>query len=93
MYRGKDCIKKFCTSSREGGKNRIDFEKKKTLSLTNKNLKSHQHAKVCQICGKRILTKLSKTINYQKVRDHCHYTGKYSCTAHSICNLKFSVSN
>ena len=93
MYRGKDCIKKFCTSSREGGKNRIDFEKKKTLSLTNKNLKSHQHAKVCQICGKRILTKLSKTINYQKVRDHCHYTGKYSCIAHSICNLKFSVSN
>ena len=93
LYRGKDCIKKFFTSSRKGGKNRIDFEKKKTLSLTKEDLKSHQHAKVCQICGKRILAKLSKTIDYQKVRDHCRYTGKYSGSAHSICNLKFNVSN
>ena len=30
-------------------------------------------------------------MNYQKVRDHCHYTGKYRGAAHSICNLKFNV--
>ena len=24
---------------------------------------------------------------YKKVRDHCHYTGKCSGAAHSICNL------
>ena len=36
---------------------------------------------------------LSKSINYWKVRDHCHYTGKYRGAAHSICNLKFKVSN
>ena len=45
------------------------------------------------MCRKRILKKLSKTINDQKVRNHCHYTGKYRGAAHSICNLKFTVPN
>ena len=41
----------------------------------------------------RFLRNLSTNINYRKVRDHCHYTGKYRGTVHSICNLKFNVSN
>ena len=28
----------------------------------------------------------------RKVRDHCHYTGKYRGTAHSICNLRYKVT-
>ena len=28
--------------------------------------------------------------NY-KVRDHCHYTGKYGGAAHNICNLRYNV--
>ena len=28
----------------------------------------------------------------QKVRDHCHYTGKYREAAHSICNLRYKIS-
>ena len=28
---------------------------------------------------------------YQKVRGHCHYTGKFRETAHSICNLNYKV--
>ena len=30
-------------------------------------------------------------MNYEKVRDNCHYAGKYRDAAHSICNLKFNV--
>ena len=28
---------------------------------------------------------------YQKVRDNCHYTGKFRGAAHSICNLRYKV--
>ena len=71
----------------------IDCEKRKMLALTKEELKSHQDAKICYICGKRILKKLSKSINYRKVRDHCHHTGKYGGAVHSICNFKFNVPN
>ena len=93
LYRGNDCMKKFYESLREHAKNIIDFERKKMLSLTKEELKSHQDAKVCYNCGKRIFKKLSKNINYRKVRDHCHFTVKYRGAAHSICNLKFNVPN
>ena len=43
--------------------------------------------------GKKIFKKFANDENYRKVRDHCHFTGKYRGTAHSICNLKFNVSN
>ena len=32
-------------------------------------------------------------MNYQKVRDYCHYTSKYRGAAHSFCNLKFNMPN
>ena len=63
LYRGKDCMKKFCTSLRQHAKNMIECEKRKMLALTKEELKSHQDAKICYICGKRILKKLSKSIN------------------------------
>ena len=28
---------------------------------------------------------------YHKVRDQCHYTGKFIGAAHSICNLRYKV--
>ena len=63
------------------------------IPLTKEQLKSYQDTKLCYICGKRILKKLSKIINYQKVKDDCHYTGNYRWASHSICNLKFNLPN
>ena len=30
-------------------------------------------------------------INSKKVKDHCHYTGKFRSAPHSKCNLKYKV--
>ena len=87
-------MKEFCISLREHAKNIIDFEKKKEIiPLTKEELKSHRDEKVCCICGKRFLKKFAKDKNYQKVRAHCHFTGKYRGAAHGICNLKFIMPN
>ena len=93
LYRGEDCMKKFCTSLKEHAKNTINFEKKKMLTLTKEELKPHQDAKVCYICGKRFPEKFANNKNYQKIRDRCHYTGKYRGTVHRVCSLKFNVPN
>ena len=61
------------------------------LPLTKEELKSYQEAKVSYIC--EILEKFAKDKNYQKVRNYCHYTGKYRDAAHSIRNLKFNMPN
>ena len=39
------------------------------FSFTKEQLTSHQDARNCYICGKRILKKLAKRKHYQKVRD------------------------
>ena len=61
------------------------------LPLTKERLKSHQDVKICYICGKRILKKLSKSVNYREIRYYCHYAVKYRGTTQSICNLKLNV--
>ena len=39
LYRGKDCMKKFCEFLREDAKNIINFKKKPLLTLTKEELK------------------------------------------------------
>ena len=64
------------------------WKEQKCYRQQKKNLEE-----VCYFCGKRILKKLSKSINFWKVRDNCHYAGKYRIAAHNICNLKFNMPN
>ena len=87
-------MKKFGEYLRKNTKNIINFEKILTFFYVTINKRRIRlTSKVCYICGKKVLKKLPKSINYQKVRDHCHYPGKYTGAAHSICNFKFDVPN
>ena len=69
------------------------MKRRKVIPLTNEELKSHEDARICYICWKYFLKKLAEDINHRKVRNLCHYTGKYRGPAFSICNLKFNAPN
>ena len=43
------------------------------------------------MCQKNFDGKHDKDKNYCKIRDHCHYIGKYRGAADSICNLNYSI--
>ena len=85
-YRGEDCVKKFCKDLREHATKIINYEKKEMIPLTKKEEKKHNKPEVCYICRKEF-----NTDDNDKVRDHCHYTGKYRSAAHNICNLRYKI--
>ena len=58
----------------------------KEMIITEEEEKQFKQASNCWICG--------KLLNIDdRVRDHCHYTGRYRGAAHNICNLKYSKPN
>ena len=86
-YRGDDCMKKFCKDFGEQSTKIINYEKKKMISITTEEKVHYNKQKVCYICKKEF----DNSKEQQKVRDHCHYTGKYRGAAHNICNLRYKV--
>ena len=71
LYRGKDCVKKFC--EHVIGEVRhlyCSFPEKPMDPLTKAQLKKYEEARICHICFKPF------NGENPKVRDHCHYTGR-----------------
>ena len=87
-YRGKDCMKKFYKDLKEHTARIINYEKKKIISLTKEEKINYNDQQICCICKKEFDKSDKK---HHKVRDHCHYTGKYRGAAHNICNLRYKV--
>ena len=61
------------------------FSEKPTDPLTNKQWKRYKKASECHICHKQCEGWSPK------VRDHCHYTGKYKGPTHALCNLRYKI--
>ena len=54
-------------------------------------MKSKKYATYVKKSFVMIKIKKSEYELYHKVRDHCHYTGKFRGAAHNICNLRYKV--
>ena len=85
VYRGKDSMSKFCEDLRKLVMRAINYPQKEMIELTKKELKSHNKSKKCHICFS------SFKEDELKVKDHCHYTGKYRGAAHNECNLNYKI--
>ena len=47
--------------------------------MTEENEEDYRNNNICRFCEKKI--------DCDKLRDHCHFTGKYRRPAHSKCNI------
>ena len=58
----------------------------KPMKITEEEQEQFNQASNCWICG--------QLLNVQdRVRDHCHFTGRYRGAAHNRCNLKYRKPN
>ena len=57
----------------------------KKIEITDKEEKEFNKAMDCWICG--------EYLGNDRVRDHCHFTGRYRGPAHNNCNLKYRKQN
>ena len=65
----------------EGDVKDIANIEEKEMIFTEEDRKQFNKASDCWICG--------EYLGNDRVRDHCHYTGRYRGPAHNSCNLKY----
>ena len=76
-------MKRFCKDLKNHA-TKIDFKKKTMIPLTKEEEDNYNKENTCYICKKDFN-------NDDKVRDHCHFTGKYKGAAHNTCNLRYKI--
>ena len=75
FYRGKDCIKRFCSDLKELGTKIINYEQKEMIPLTDKENKFYEEKEKCYICQKKFCYDKNKKKEFKmhkNVRDHCN---------------------
>ena len=80
----EDISKKFIDSIEYQIKNIYSkFKFKKKIQMTPEDEIAFQNAEICHICDKKL--------DNDKVRDHCHLTGKYRGVAYDYCNENYQI--
>ena len=91
-YTGNDCMQNFSIELKSIFNKLINYEQEAMIPLTEDEKMLHDNQKVCSLCEKEFCTDKTNKKEYKlkcKVRDHCHFTGKYRGAAHSECNLRY----
>ena len=81
-YTGEDAAQKFVKMLEKDIKEITNIPAKKMIFREKEKEQFDKETK-CWIC-KEVFK-----INNKKVRDHCHFTGRYRGAAHNSCNLKY----
>ena len=85
----------FCKDLRDQAVKKYNYEKKEMIPLTDEETESYEKQKICYICKKEFSTDKNdenKFKKYHKVRDHCHYTGKFRGGTDNNCNLRYKIA-
>ena len=81
---GPDAMLTFIERLEEDVKEIVKLGNKK-IKITDEEEKEFNKASDCWICG--------EYLGKDRVKDHCHYTGRYRGPAHNKCNLKYRKQN
>ena len=89
MYRGKDAVNKFIKSTLSEYNYCRKIVRKyfnKILIMSAEEEERLEMSNICWICNKLF------NVGDNKVRDHCHISGKYRGAAHWECNINFKIT-
>ena len=84
-YTGEDAAQKFVEMFEEDIKIITNIPKKKMIFNIQEQIQYEKETE-CWICNE-------KFDGDDKVRDHCHFTGRYRGAAHNSCNLNYKKPN
>jgi hypothetical protein len=84
LYRGENAVEHFMEAIQDELETINDvFSNPKDIVMTQEDRTSFLKAVDCHVCG--------EPLGRDRVRDHCHITGRYRGAAHNECNLKLRI--
>ena len=80
LYRGEDAVNVFCNNLNEIRDDiKEGMPKNMEIGMTDEDREKFKNATHCFICGDRFQKTYmneKEAVKYQKVCDHCHFTGR-----------------